>query len=199
MKLLLTKGPDLYTSHKGNRTWMYFLRTTGLCPHSSPKNTGKTVYFLPCLKAEQDLDKVHFPKPNSAMLSWNKGHWSFTPSHPSSSASRKVKLLCASQLLIFPQWKSWMSVKREHMILSEQKIASIQQALPWQAYHSEFNEMNLFRHQCYLVVLSRSLCPKPSQEDQLPRVSHTFRDHHQSSPQNMDNADSKCKPPPSWI
>lgn len=118
VKLLLTKGPDLYTSHKGNRSRMYFLRTPGLCPHSSPRNTGKAVYFLPCLKAEQDLDKGHFPKPNSAMLSWNKGHWSFTRISFSSqflSIKEGKVTLCLSITDISPCGKAeYQSSERTH-------------------------------------------------------------------------------------
>lgn len=52
------------------------------------------------------------------------------------------------------------------MILSQQQIGSLQQALLWQAYHSEFNQKNQFGHWTPNVnpaVLSSSLVPKPSQ------------------------------------
>lgn len=150
---------------------MHFLRTPRHCPTllSVEHGRARRSTSCPCLNVEQDLGKVRFPKLNSVSWVGIKGTSPFLGFlfHHSSSASRKVKLLCASQLLFFsPVEKLNISQQREHVILSQQQITSRQQELPWQAYYLEFNEKNQFRHQakCYLAVLSRSLCPKPSQE-----------------------------------
>ena len=73
------------------------------CPHSSPKNTGEAGYFLVLLKHGTRLQKCLFAKPNSEMLVRIKETGPFLGFlfHHSSSAIRKLKLLCTSQLLIF--------------------------------------------------------------------------------------------------
>lgn len=138
---------------------MYFLRT----PRHFSQNTGGASTSCPCSKAGQDWRKVHFPKPKSVRMSWNKGNGSFTRISFSYFLSiKKGKVtLCLSVTDFSPMEKLIISQDRTHDTESAANCKLAASAI-WQATHSGFNEQNQFRHetQCYLAVPSRSLCSK---------------------------------------
>lgn len=147
LKFLPTKGPNFYTSCKGSRSQTYFFRTPSTA-HTPPQRTqDRQSTSWPYWNTEQALRNAHLPKPNSMMLVRIKetGPLLGFLFHHCSSASRKVKLLCASQLLIFffPYGKAEHQSRENTWYLVSSKL----ELLPWQAYHSEFNEKNPFRHQ----------------------------------------------------
>lgn len=167
MKFLPTKGPNFYKSCKGSRSQTISELKHG--PHSSV-NTGEAGYFLVLLKHGTRLEKC-LCKAKFRDASQDKGNWSFSRISFSSQflSHKEVKVTLYLSVTDFfsPYGKAEYQLRENTWYL----VSINPELLPWQAYHSEFNEKNSCRHQIEKMLTIVSQQKPLSQTKRKERLS----------------------------